>query len=209
VLIAHDLICWTQRLLLTGELARVEPKRLRYRLLHVAARLAFHARTATLRLQATWPWPANSPPPSSASKRSPPQPAKTGRPGPHDDHASPATAPREPCPRTALQPPEHASNPLADGLNRPAPTARPRHAPRPATPTHITPPDARSGLIWMRVCQGGSGGSSGGRVCGSACWRGRFPGRHELKVRRVRPCGQAHMRGLVTSRPLFVAGLAS
>jgi len=56
VLIAHDLICWTQRLLLTGELARVEPKRLRYRLLHVAARLAFHARTATLRLQRTWPW---------------------------------------------------------------------------------------------------------------------------------------------------------
>jgi hypothetical protein len=56
VLIAHDLICWTQRLLLTGELARVEPKRLRYRLLHVAARLAFHARAARLRLQANWPW---------------------------------------------------------------------------------------------------------------------------------------------------------
>jgi len=56
VLIAHDLICWTQRLLLTGELAKAEPKRLRYRLLHVAARLAYHARTATLRLQATWPW---------------------------------------------------------------------------------------------------------------------------------------------------------
>jgi hypothetical protein len=56
VLIAHDLIRWTQRLLLCGELARVEPKRLRYRLLHVAARLAFHARTATLRLQASWPW---------------------------------------------------------------------------------------------------------------------------------------------------------
>jgi hypothetical protein len=56
VRIAHDLICWTQRLLLTGALARCEPKRLRYRLLHVAARLAFHARTATLRLQASWPW---------------------------------------------------------------------------------------------------------------------------------------------------------
>ncbi len=56
VRIAHDLICWTQRLLLTGELARCEPKRLRYRLLHVAARPAFHARTATLRLQASWPW---------------------------------------------------------------------------------------------------------------------------------------------------------
>ena len=54
--LAHDLICWTQRLLLTGELANAEPKRLRYRLLHIAARLAFHARTATLRLPATWPW---------------------------------------------------------------------------------------------------------------------------------------------------------
>jgi len=56
VRIAHDLIVWTQRLLLTGELARAEPKRLRYRLLHVAGRLAFHARSATLRIQASWPW---------------------------------------------------------------------------------------------------------------------------------------------------------
>lgn len=54
--IAHDLLIWTQRLLLTGELARAEPKRLRYRLLHVAARLAFHARSATLRIHAAWPW---------------------------------------------------------------------------------------------------------------------------------------------------------
>jgi hypothetical protein len=56
VLLAHDLIAWTQQLLLTGELAKAEPKRLRHRLLHVAARLAFHARTAKLRLQANWPW---------------------------------------------------------------------------------------------------------------------------------------------------------
>jgi len=56
VLIAHDLIAWTQTLLLSGELAKAEPKRLRYRLLHVAARLAFHARGARLRLQASWPW---------------------------------------------------------------------------------------------------------------------------------------------------------
>ncbi len=56
VLIAHNLIIWTQRLVLTGELARAEPKRLRYRLLHVAARLAFHARGARLRLQASWAW---------------------------------------------------------------------------------------------------------------------------------------------------------
>lgn len=58
VRLAHDLIAWTQRLLLTGDLAAAEPKRLRYRLLHVAGRLAFHARTATLRLQACWPWAA-------------------------------------------------------------------------------------------------------------------------------------------------------
>jgi hypothetical protein len=56
VLAAHDLIAWTRALLLTGELARCEPKRLRYRLLHVAARLAFHGRQAKLRLQASWPW---------------------------------------------------------------------------------------------------------------------------------------------------------
>ena len=56
VALAHDLLAWTQRLLLAGELANAEPKRLRYRLLHIAARLAFHARTATLRLQASWPW---------------------------------------------------------------------------------------------------------------------------------------------------------
>ncbi len=56
VLLAHDLIAWTKRLLLTGALSRCEPKTLRYRILHTAARLAFHARTATLRLTSTWPW---------------------------------------------------------------------------------------------------------------------------------------------------------
>ena len=56
VLIAHDLIAWTKALLLSGELAKAEPKRLRYRLLHVAARLAFSGRRAKLRLAADWPW---------------------------------------------------------------------------------------------------------------------------------------------------------
>jgi Transposase DDE domain group 1 len=55
-LIAQDLIAWTQHLALTGDLAGCEPKTLRYRLLHTAARLAFHARRATLRLQRTCPW---------------------------------------------------------------------------------------------------------------------------------------------------------
>ena len=56
VMLAHDLIIWTQALLLTGHLATAEPKTLRYRLLHVAARLAFSARSAKLHIQATWPW---------------------------------------------------------------------------------------------------------------------------------------------------------
>jgi hypothetical protein len=58
VMLAHDLIVWTQALLLSGELATAEPKRLRYRLLHVAARLAFSGRRAKLRLQHDWPWAA-------------------------------------------------------------------------------------------------------------------------------------------------------
>ena len=56
VMLAHDLIVWTQALTLDGELAKAEPKRLRYQLLHVAARLAFSGRRAKLHLQDTWPW---------------------------------------------------------------------------------------------------------------------------------------------------------
>jgi hypothetical protein len=55
-LIAQDLTAWTQHLTLDGELAVCEPKTLRYRLLHTAARLVFHARRATLRLARAWPW---------------------------------------------------------------------------------------------------------------------------------------------------------
>jgi len=56
VLLAHDLLIWTQALLLDGELAKAEPKRLRYRLLHIAGRLAFSGRRARLHLPAAWPW---------------------------------------------------------------------------------------------------------------------------------------------------------
>jgi hypothetical protein len=56
VLAAQDLLCWTQALLLDGALAVAEPKTLRYRLLHVAARIVHHARRVILRLQRTWPW---------------------------------------------------------------------------------------------------------------------------------------------------------
>jgi hypothetical protein len=56
VMLAHDLLVWTQALVLEGELAKAEPKRLRYRLLHVAARLAFSGRRGKLHLPVTWPW---------------------------------------------------------------------------------------------------------------------------------------------------------
>jgi hypothetical protein len=56
VLIAGALIAWADLLLLRGELSGLEPKRLRYRALHTAGRLAFHARQATLRLERRWPW---------------------------------------------------------------------------------------------------------------------------------------------------------
>jgi len=58
VLIAQLLVALTDTLLLRGELSGLEPKRLRYRALHTAGRLAFHARRATLRLERRWPWAA-------------------------------------------------------------------------------------------------------------------------------------------------------
>lgn len=51
-----DLLCWTQHLLLHGAMAVAEPKKLRYRLLHVAGKLSRTARTTTLRIAAEWPW---------------------------------------------------------------------------------------------------------------------------------------------------------
>lgn len=54
--IACDLIAWLQLLALDGDLARAEPKRLRYRILHTAARLTHGQRRRWLRIPATWPW---------------------------------------------------------------------------------------------------------------------------------------------------------
>jgi hypothetical protein len=51
-----DLLAWTQALLLDGGLAAAEPKKLRYRLLHVAARITRTARQTRLRIAQGWPW---------------------------------------------------------------------------------------------------------------------------------------------------------
>ncbi len=55
-MLAHDIMTWTQQLTLDGEHAICEPKRLRYRILHVAGQLTRHARRITLHLPADWPW---------------------------------------------------------------------------------------------------------------------------------------------------------
>ncbi len=52
-LAAIDLLAWMRVLLLDGELATAEPKKLRYRLLHVAARLTRGGRRLRLRISAT------------------------------------------------------------------------------------------------------------------------------------------------------------
>ncbi len=54
--ISADLIAWLRLLALTGDLATAEPKKLRYRLLHVPARLTTGGRRRRLRLPKTWPW---------------------------------------------------------------------------------------------------------------------------------------------------------
>ncbi len=55
-LIAQDLLCWTKLICLDGELAVAEPKRLRQRLLHIAAKLVRHGRRTHLKLDRDWPW---------------------------------------------------------------------------------------------------------------------------------------------------------
>jgi hypothetical protein len=55
-LTATDLIAWTQTTLLHGQLALVETKLLRYRLLHTAARIVCHGRQTIIKIAAGWPW---------------------------------------------------------------------------------------------------------------------------------------------------------
>ena len=55
-MIAHDLLIWMQLLCLDGDLAKAEPKRLRYTLLHTAALIARTGRQTRLRIATRWPW---------------------------------------------------------------------------------------------------------------------------------------------------------
>ena len=54
--IAVDLLAWLRLLCLTGDLAKAEPKTLRYRLPHPAARISRGQRQRKIRIPETWPW---------------------------------------------------------------------------------------------------------------------------------------------------------
>lgn len=56
VMVAQDLFAWAAMVCWDEAHARAEPATLRYRLLHVAARLATRGRDLHLRIDETWPW---------------------------------------------------------------------------------------------------------------------------------------------------------
>jgi hypothetical protein len=55
-LIAAALLSWLRLIALDGDLAKAEPKTLRYRVLHAAAKLVRGGRRRRLKIPATWPW---------------------------------------------------------------------------------------------------------------------------------------------------------
>jgi Transposase DDE domain group 1 len=55
-LTAATLLAWLKLLALDGDLSRAEPRTLRYRVLHTAARLTRTSRRRILKIPAAWPW---------------------------------------------------------------------------------------------------------------------------------------------------------
>jgi Transposase DDE domain group 1 len=106
VMIAADLVAWTQTMLVhdSPALAQAEPKTLRYRLLHVAARLTRGQRRLWLHIDRDWRWaielacaftrvaalPQPAPEPRVPSR--PPGPGAPGRPASRENHHGPAIA---------------------------------------------------------------------------------------------------------------------
>jgi Transposase DDE domain group 1 len=55
-LIAAALLSWLRLIALDGDLAKAEPKTLRYRVLHAAGKLVRGGRRRRLKIPASWPW---------------------------------------------------------------------------------------------------------------------------------------------------------
>ncbi len=71
IMCAHDLLAWTRQLALDGDLAKAEPKRLRYCLLHTAGRLVRTSWQQVCNSQTTGPGQPTSSPRSHGSTTSP------------------------------------------------------------------------------------------------------------------------------------------
>src|SRR5262249_21039741 len=126
-LTAATLIAWLRLLTLDGPLAKAEPKTLRYRILHAAARLTRGGRRRHLKIATTWPW---APAIVTAWDRiaalpHPPRPAGTipttkegAPPGPVDPPAPapPAGPPPYPGPKTKIN---YEAQPLSQASHRP------------------------------------------------------------------------------------------
>ena len=54
--IACDLLAWLRLLALDGDLAKAEPKTLRYKILHTAGRIVKGQRRRHLKIPPSWPW---------------------------------------------------------------------------------------------------------------------------------------------------------
>lgn len=68
----RDAPAWLRHLALDGDLSKAEPKTLRYRVLHTAARIIRGARRRQMRIPATWPY--GSPASPAHGSGSPPRP---------------------------------------------------------------------------------------------------------------------------------------
>ena len=118
-LTAADLIAWTQTILLDGALAAAEPKKLRYQLLHTAARIVHGQRRTRSKSTPAGPGPPSSPPRSTGSPRSD-HPCSSDQPAPPTTHH-----PRTQENRTPGRAPDHA-------LSRPRPINTDDHETTPA-----------------------------------------------------------------------------
>jgi Transposase DDE domain group 1 len=98
VSLACDLLAWLRLLALSGDLARAEPKTLRYRLLHTAARIVRGQRRRRLKSPKPGPGPTTSTTPSPPSS-----------PYHHPDQHQPTRQPQEPTRPVEPAPTRHDS----------------------------------------------------------------------------------------------------
>jgi hypothetical protein len=139
--IAADLIAWLQIHALDDDLATAEPKRLRFRLLHTAARLTTANAAAGCAYPPSGPGPPNCPPRSIGSRQSP-----------HPADPRPALTPRPEKPRRPRPPPRQTASHHAQA----AQTIKSLGQSRPASNRHRGIIEASRRTQWEPWREGGS-----------------------------------------------------